>query len=67
MPTRSPDRQSNPGSDSFSTAHEFPANEEASEVSSEVLLKGRDHIRILHRGELYTLRETRNGKLILTK
>ena len=36
-------------------------------VASETLLGGRDQIRILHRGELYSLRETRNGKLILTK
>lgn len=51
----------------LSTARESAAKDEMSEVSSEVLLKGRDHIRILHRGALYTLRETRNGKLILTK
>lgn len=60
---RKPDRQSNPGNDSPPSAREPPPNE----VTSELLLRGRDHVRIIHRGELYTLRETRNGKLILTK
>ncbi|MEW5888889.1 MAG: hemin uptake protein HemP [Pseudomonadota bacterium] len=39
----------------------------AAVVASETLLGGRDQIRILHRGELYSLRQTRNGKLILMK
>ncbi len=36
-------------------------------VSSDVLLGSRGQIIIEHRGEIYTLRVTRNGKLILTK
>jgi hemin uptake protein HemP len=36
-------------------------------VNSAQLLVGSDRLLIEHRGELYTLRQTRNGKLILTK
>lgn len=36
-------------------------------IDSSVLLQGREAISILHHGELYRLRETRQGKLILTK
>jgi hemin uptake protein HemP len=36
-------------------------------VRSETLLQGRSHISITHNGETYQLRETRLGKLILTK
>jgi hemin uptake protein HemP len=36
-------------------------------VSSETLLKGTNHLHIVHNGELYQLRATRQGKLILTK
>lgn len=31
------------------------------------LLQGRQELEISHRGEIYRLRMTRNGKLILTK
>ncbi|SFZ78125.1 hemin uptake protein HemP [Chitinimonas taiwanensis] len=31
------------------------------------LLQGRQELEIAHRGEIYRLRMTRNGKLILTK
>lgn len=36
-------------------------------VTSDSLLAGRSQVWIQHRGERYLLRETRNGKLILTK
>lgn len=36
-------------------------------VRSEVLLRGRQNVRIEHRGEYYQLSVTRQGKLILTK
>ncbi|RDU98045.1 hemin uptake protein HemP [Trinickia dinghuensis] len=36
-------------------------------LSSDHLLQGRSHIFIAHNGERYQLRETRLGKLILTK
>lgn len=36
-------------------------------IDSSAILQGRDAISIVHRGELYRLRATRQGKLILTK
>jgi hemin uptake protein HemP len=36
-------------------------------VRSEELLHGRREIEIIHAGEIYRLRVTRNGKLLLTK
>jgi hemin uptake protein HemP len=36
-------------------------------LESRDLLQGRDQVEILHRGETYRLRITRQGKLILTK
>jgi hemin uptake protein HemP len=39
----------------------------ADRLSSRDLLKGRDRLLIEHNGEQYTLRITRNDKLILTK
>ncbi|MGE0079926.1 MAG: hemin uptake protein HemP [Thiohalomonadaceae bacterium] len=36
-------------------------------ISSERLLGTRGQLSIVHRGETYSLRVTRNGKLILTK
>ena len=36
-------------------------------LKSEDLLRGEKEIVVLHRGEAYRLRETRNGKLILQK
>lgn len=39
----------------------------APSVSSEALLGSRGEIKILHNGEQYSLRRTRQGKLILTK
>lgn len=37
------------------------------QVESDTLMQGRDQIEILHRGQVYHLRVTRQGKLILTK
>jgi len=36
-------------------------------VDSATLFAGRDEIRLMHRGEEYRLRITKQGKLILTK
>ena len=36
-------------------------------ISSETLLAGAQALHIVHAGELYILRRTSNGKLILTK
>jgi hemin uptake protein HemP len=36
-------------------------------ISSEILLAGAQALHIEHAGELYILRRTSNGKLILTK
>lgn len=47
-----------------------PARREVTQavtLASAVLLGGRSELQIEHRGEIYTLRLTRNGKLILTK
>ena len=49
-----------------------PATQEAAPVaarqmSSEQLLGNRGELKIEHNGELYSLRRTRQGKLILTK
>ncbi|HYP68559.1 MAG TPA: hemin uptake protein HemP [Thiobacillaceae bacterium] len=46
---------------------QFKANH-GREISSESLFRfGRNEVVIEHRGEEYRLRQTRNGKLILTK
>lgn len=36
-------------------------------IRSDELLKGRDEVVLVHDGQLYRLRRTRSGKLILTK
>ena len=45
----------------------FNAGESTGQLTSEVLLGGRDVLAIHHHGERYILRLTRAGKLILTK
>jgi len=37
------------------------------QIESERLMQGKDQLEIIHRGEIYRLRVTRQGKLILTK
>jgi hemin uptake protein HemP len=44
-----------------------PCSSQVNRLSSRDLLKGRDRLLIEHNGEQYTLRITRNDKLILTK
>jgi len=46
-----------------------PDKQQASPIAyhSEQLFRGRRHVTIEHEGEVYQLRVTRNGKLILTK
>lgn len=39
----------------------------AAPIRSEDLLKGRHEVVLLHDGQVYRLRRTRSGKLILTK
>jgi hemin uptake protein HemP len=46
---------------------ETPQPVEPPVLDSVQLLGGRKQIAILHGGEIYSLRLTRNGKLILTK
>ncbi|WP_166830680.1 hemin uptake protein HemP [Thalassoroseus pseudoceratinae] len=53
-----PDHSSEPGT---------PGSATPSVVRSEELLKGSQELRIVHEGETYRLRLTRNGKLILHK
>ncbi|MCK6491219.1 MAG: hemin uptake protein HemP [Planctomycetes bacterium] len=36
-------------------------------IRSDDLLKGRDEVLLVHDGQIYRLRRTRSGKLILTK
>ena len=36
-------------------------------IDSDILFKNSDVVLILHKGEQYSLRRTRNGKLILNK
>ena len=42
-------------------------NDTASQVSTEKLMQGKSELTIVHNEQHYTLRITRNGKLILTK
>lgn len=44
-----------------------PATEGALIISSQQLLAGRQQLLIVHEGEIYRLRLTKNNKLILTK
>ena len=37
------------------------------QIDSQLLMQGRDQIEILHGNQIYQLRVTRHGKLILTK
>lgn len=46
---------------------DVPASRSIPEIESRVLLGEAGRVRILHRGQIYELRETRFGKLILTK
>ena len=39
----------------------------ATPISSATILQGRDAINIEHNGRIYQLRQTKQGKLILTK
>jgi hemin uptake protein HemP len=50
------------------SAHrELRADGEPREIPSQELLHESSTVRIRHRGEVYTLRQTSSGKLILTK
>lgn len=44
-----------------------PAAAKVRKLASESLFQGAERVLIEHKGELYTLRVTRNGRLILTK
>jgi len=54
-----------PVQDTSSVAAQIP--ESAQTIDSENLLQGSRQLFILHRGSIYRLLETRNGKLILQK
>lgn len=49
------------------TTDERSGTAQADVIDSRRLLNGRDTVDIAHQGELYRLRLTRQGKLILTK
>jgi hemin uptake protein HemP len=52
------------------SAHDAPREAEAARpapLASELLLRGRKLVEIVHNGEVYRLQATRLGKLILTK
>ena len=61
--------------DDASVGDQGPVNREAIQqeqlglrmVKSEDLLQGDREVLLMHRGQVYRLRETRNGKLILGK
>lgn len=44
-----------------------PIRENTEPISSSSLLNGRAEIQIVHEGEIYRLRRTSKGKLIMTK
>jgi hemin uptake protein HemP len=46
---------------------QFKANQDREISSASLFCYGRNEVVIEHRGEQYRLRQTRNGKLILTK
>lgn len=71
---KSPDedaRPAQPADVSAPTEGRLPAssaaNSDGAPILSESLLRGRNAVQILHRGELYRLCLTRAGKLILHK
>lgn len=49
------------------TSPPVAANKAARQIDSRDLLAGAPEVRIVHNGQEYRLRQTRNGKLILTK
>ncbi len=46
---------------------EVPSAAKATMIDVQTLLAGRSEVRLVHRGEEYRLRITRQGKLLLTK
>jgi hemin uptake protein HemP len=60
------DRQETPQSQA-PVASKTPTPQAPVVLDSNQLLAGRKQVSISHGGELYSLRLTRNGKLILTK
>jgi hemin uptake protein HemP len=62
-PPRTQDAKSSPQRANLSSAE--PADRRV--VASDEILQGRDEVQILHENQLYRLRRTRNGKLILHK
>ncbi len=49
------------------TAYKRPAMSARRQLASRELFAGGNELQIVHNGEIYTLRQTRQGKLILTK
>ena len=47
--------------------HQSEKTEIITQLDGDILFKNTDVILILHKGEQYSLRRTRNGKLILNK
>ena len=61
------DRPANVGDSDTSTAPRPQGDSVPVSLRSDELLRGQREISILHGGDVYRLRITRNGKLILTK
>lgn len=64
--SRPPQPSSNADSGSTSPTTR-PSDAEPPRIDWQSLAAGRRQIQIIHQGQVYQLRETRNGKLILTK
>lgn len=62
---KSTDHESSKGAGD--AANERSGTAPANTIDSRALLNGRDTVDIAHQGEMYRLRLTRQGKLILTK
>ncbi len=57
-----------PAEDSGNDAEsEYPCSVPLPVINSDYLFRGRNEVMIQHRGDIYRLRITRNGKLILNK
>ncbi len=60
-------RAQTPSTDAGPGPQEAPAADGMPQVDSATLLRGHSSVAITHRGSVYRLQATRQGKLILTK
>ena len=66
-PSPSPPERTRAWSASTRTRQTPPNSNDAAAVPLEAIMQGATTLPILHNGDVYTLRVTRYGKLILTK